>query len=195
MKTEHESMLARLDEAQSGDEEAKREVAVYCFNRYRGRIAKFDSADPSDSFEDVQQVFFEALITGIDKDKGIGDRLYYVGQYGVWAVRSYVRAMARKMEERDRFFNETEDGEPDPIEQIPSLDLDFTEVVVHQEEVKERVALLKANLTPTAHRLVDLILSDDEIDVTQKGWQAEAADKLDISPQRVSQVLGKLRDV
>lgn len=194
----HSTMIRLLTAAQKGDEDATRRVAIYCFEKYKSRIDRFTrssrTSDSATDKDDLHSIFFEAIIGAVQiADVDRGDPLFHIGQRGVWAVKTEIRTIQRMLARRQQLYRDMDTAE-DPIESLPEPGEAFTEIVERRTDASRAVrTVLQAQMSPTAHKLLDVLMAE-QVDCAEQGWQSRAADLLGVSPQRVSQVVAKVRD-
>lgn len=185
-------MKGLLQKAQQGDEDAHGQVALYVFNKYKDRVKRFFSEDPALSKEDIEVTFFEGIFRHVPLADGRGDDFYHIGQRGVWAVQSEIRAVAAQM--GHRVWLRTPDGESeDPADQLDPAS-DFQDVVIAREDDRAVARIITgASLKVRSRQLVDAILDDPALDPREPGFNKAVAEKLGVSQQRASQIMGELR--
>lgn len=205
-------MLARLERAKAGDEAAHAEVALYCFNKYKGRIGRLYSLDPAIGKEDLEATFFEAIMKMVPKLDHRGNPFYRAGQQGWWAVASELRAIKSMLEKRAPMPRMRDDADgTDWLERLEDrLEPDFREVVVAQMAATDTVrAVTSASLKPPAQRALAIIYSgkltremtiNDELREVplfpdDLGFNKALAQEMGCSPQRVSQIMNEIREV
>lgn len=191
---ERTSVEALLERAKAGDGDAQRQVAVHTFNQYRGKIAKLYTQDPAVSLEDLEMVFFEAIFAYIPKLDHRGNPLFHLAQRGRWAAQSEVRSVNIRMRNRARLTGTDDDGHPmDPLDVADRTEHDFREIICDAEDADRVVRIVaNANLRPRQREAMDLILSGEVGEPGDPGFNQTLAKRMDISPQRTSQIMGQL---
>lgn len=194
-------MLGLIKKAQAGDEDAHREVAIYCFDRYSYRLNNLHSSDPAISMEDLRVTFFEGIWDGVMKADHRGNPLYHIGQRGMWRVKSEIRAIQQVMKKRSMALIGHENWEEgmwgdstrpviEPVDPAP----DFREIVVSRVHADATVRILAhADLKPRTREAFDVILSGAAGDPEEPGFNRRLAGQLGVSPQRASQLVQDLR--
>lgn len=187
-------MLGLVARAQGGDEDAHREVAVFCFNKYRHRLKKlYDPIDPAIGMEDLEMTFFEGIMQAVLIADHRGDPLYHIGQRGFWNVQSEIRAVKRVMARRQHLVREHE-TDLDPLDQVPDDTGDFREIVHDQLEACGMVTIIaNADLKDRTRQAAGLIMSGRCGDPRENGFNQRLARQLEVSPQRASQIMADLR--
>jgi len=190
--------LALIQRAQEGDEDAHRQVAIFVFEKYRGRLRPLYSQDPAVSLEDMEMTFFEGIWAHVLKADHRGDPLYHIGQRGYWRVQSEVRAAKSLMSKRQPpvvFDGFDEDDHPRWIETIADPSEDAREVLFRHDEATHRVrAIFDAPISIRAREAVERALSGEAGDPTEPGFNQRLARAMNLSPQRVSQLFNELRE-
>lgn len=191
-------MKKRLTQAQAGDEDAISEVAIYVFNKYRGRIVQLarQALDPAIALEDMEMTFFEAIMGFVPKADGRGDDFYHIGQRGVWAVQSELRTAQRQTRQRAwaRTVMEETGREPEYERVQDRCEPDFREIVHGRVDGEELVRVIaNAPMSARAAEAVDIILREG-LDPTEQGFNKDLAGRLGVSPQRTSQIMAGLRE-
>lgn len=192
---DHGDMMTRLELAKGGDQQAKREVVEYVFRTYRRRCERFYTIDPAIGRDDIEAAFMEGIIEGLAIIDERGDPLYHLGQRGWWAVSSLVRAAKCRTDKRvwprgPRF--EDAEGEWSVEHQADPSVPDVREVVVERADAATLVRIVaNASLSSKEREIMDLVLSG-EVDPDEEGFGRVVAERLGISPQRVSQLMAKL---
>lgn len=200
-------MLARLERAKKGDEAAHAEVALYCFNKYKHRIARLYSLDPATDMEDLELTFFEAIMKVIPKLDHRGNPFYHAGQHGWWAVASELRRMKALINNRGQLRPNPE-NDTDWLERLENrLEPDFRDSVVTRLVARDSVKVVTgAKLKPPAMKALALIFLD-QVGYTNEegrwislspgdlGFNKYLAEQMECSPQRVSQLMNEIRDI
>lgn len=199
MDQEQTSMTRQLWRAQQGDGEAYRQVAMYCFQAYHGKLTHFYSKDPAISFEDLESTFFMGIWDAVAKADTRGNPLYFIGQCGMWKVQSEVRSMRRRMAMVSQFTHVATAGTIDEDENtVEPMDTepDFREIVVSRLDDERVVRIIaNANLRDRQREAMDIILSGEAGDPSEPGFNKRLAQQMDICPQRASQLTADLRRV
>lgn len=192
--TTEQRMRGLLRQAQAGDEDAHREVALYVFNRFKDRLRRLYSLDPSVSQEDLEMTFFEAIMRHVPLADGRGDDFYHLGQRGFWAAQSEIRAV-KAMVSRRVFLRET----PDDMTFEEQIGEDRTAVpacdIVHEQlGAAQTVRVIStAPLRGRAREAIDRILTDQTLNPAEPGFNKALARRMGVSPQRASQILAQVR--
>lgn len=196
--SKRDEMTRLLARAQAGDEDAHRQVAVYCFERYRSRLRRFQALDPAIAPEDMEMTFFEAIMKAVPHADGRGDDFYHIGQRGVWAVQSEMRAVRTMMANRAFLTGRPRmDGDEvrDPLDIADPLVLDTLEVVMDYDEATTCMRIVcDAPLKPRARQALGLIIEDPELNPVEPGFNKTLAEKMGVSQQRASQVVQELEE-
>lgn len=165
---------------------ARNAVAVYLHDKWLYRARNLFCTDPMQTKEDLHQTFFMGILEGIEKDKGLGDSLYFVGQHAFWRVGSSIRASNIR---RRRLVPE----DPTDIGEFRIRDRteDLAYEVINRVSAEQTAIALRPTLTGRAREAFDLLLSDqgDEI-----GRNKRLAESMGVSEQRASQIMATVRD-
>ncbi len=191
-----ETMVRQTWRAQQGNEQARGEVAMYCYNTYKGRLTSFFSRDPACSQEDLEATFFLGIWDAVMKADTRGNPLYFIGQCGIWRVQSEVRTIRRRMAGISHFTHiadgTTQDDESviEPVDPAP----DFREIVVSRLDDQRVVHIIaNANLRDRQREALDIILAGEAGDPSEPGFNKRLAAKMGVCEQRASQLTGDLR--
>lgn len=194
---DHEVEMRRLLAlAKAGDEDAHRQVALYVFNKYKYRLDRAFSTDPAVSREDLETTFYEGIHRHVPLADGRGCDFYHLGQRGVWAVKSEVRAIEATMRQRSLVHHTNDEGETlDQVEQIPDPGAhEFCDVVVERMMAEDRVHVLaNTSLKSREREAMEVILSGRAGDPNEIGFNKRLAAAMGVSPQRASQLTEALR--
>jgi hypothetical protein len=190
--------LALVARAQSGDEDARREVALYVYDKYVHRIRDLYSVDPAVCEDDIKTTFFEAIFDAVMRLDERGNPIYHAGQRGVWACRSLVRSLNREMRRRAL---PQRDGADLAWDELPGAEIvdeaaeDFVLRVECEAEARERVVRMfaAAPLRPRVREAAEAIIAGRAGDPRDLGFNQRLAAALDVSEQRASQVVSQLR--
>lgn len=193
--------LALIRRAQKGDADARRAVALYVFERYKGRVKRLYNQDPAVSLEDMEHTFFEGIWEYTPKADRRGDPLYHIGQRGYWRVQSEVRSAHALMKQRTKAlvgahgWDERMWGEGDGIDQHPDPAEDFSEVLFRNDEARQRLQLIfDAPISLRAREAVERALAGQAGDPSEPGFNQRLAQAMGLSPQRISQLFNELRE-
>jgi hypothetical protein len=187
--------------AQRGDREAQARVALFCYNKYLPRLRRLMSKndDVAMGLEDGEIAFFEGCMRAVVIADGRGDDLYHIGQRGIWAVQSELRAVRKiSKTQAGKWAHFRGDGEgdeaADPVARIPDEGaLEAYDRVDDMLAARQRIEVLTtAPLKGRLRQAVDFIMSD-EADPRETGFNARLAVHMGVSPQRASQVMSELR--
>lgn len=189
-----QNMIRQLWRAQQGDEQARGEVAVYCFETYKDKLRHFFSKDPAISREDLESTFFLAIYDAVMKADERGNPLYFIGQCGMWKVQSEVRTMRRRMANISHFTHIADGTTDDPTAiDPPDPDPDFREIVASRLDDERIVHIIaNANLRDRQREAMDLILAGAAGDPSEIGFNQRLAAVMGICPQRASQIMAQL---
>lgn len=193
---EERRILALIPAAKNQDQYARETIVRFVYKQFLKRVSGLYSFDAAVCRDDINAEFMRGIYAHLDKVDDRGDPLYHLGQRGVWAAMSLCRA-AQRMKENvlivSGHYMESLDATPDMVH-VPCAKEDFTEILVRRDEAHSRVVSLVANtsITGTPRRLIELILAG-EVDPTELGFVKEAAGKLGVSAQRVSQCMQQIR--
>lgn len=194
-------LLAR---AKRGDEGAHQQLVDIVVREYAGMVRRFYTSDPVMGREDIEFEFRWAIWRAVHKDDGRGDPIFYMAQYGQWAVKSLITAINRRRHGT---------SEPEGGVSVVSLDHDATygeggtwtepvdesaesdphglvEISEEQGEAQERVLhiLVKANLAPRHEEIIGMLLRG-EVDLGEPLARKHIAEQLGVSGQRVTQLI------
>lgn len=187
-------MLALVSRAQQGDADAHRTVALHAFNKYKHRVEWLYSRDPAIGIDDLLMTFFEGIMKAVEKLDDRGDPIYHLGQRGVWAVTSELRAIKASMKHRalkPLVYADGEEADPmadyvDPVE-VPGSDM-----VIERMSAEGRVRIIaNASLRPRERQALEVIATG-AVDPASIGFNKDLADQMGVSPQRTSQVMADL---
>lgn len=187
-------MLHQLDLAQRGESEAMRQVLVYTWDVYGYRIHNFYSKDAAVDADDIRQVFGEGVLRGIREDKGLGDRLYYCGQRGWWAVAAETkRSMRFALQQK---LSRPIDDWHDPVVSVPDPREPEDLLYIRHETAREQVQVLSDRVTGgTAAKALAIMFTGGAGDPSELGYMKKLAEALGVSPQRASQINNELRRI
>jgi hypothetical protein len=159
------------------------------------------SQDPAVALDDMLQTFFEGIWAHVPKADHRGDPLYHIGQRGYWRVQSEVRSAQALMKQRTKAligphgWDERMWGDGDGIDKHPDPAEDFSEVLVMQDEATGRLRLiLDSPISARAREAVERALAGQAGDPTEPGFNQRLAKAMQLSPQRVSQLMNELRE-
>lgn len=187
-------MRQLLKQAQAGNEDAARQVALYCFEKYKYRLNKLYSRDPAISLEDMEMTFYEGIQDFVLKADGRGDDFYHIGQRGIWLVMSELRAVHRVMERR-AYPQVWDDGEEAEFtdRHMDRTTEDFREHVISVLDAGATVSVIaRARLKTRTREALELILSGEVGEPDEIGFNKRLAGRMGISPQRSSQIMDDL---
>lgn len=186
-------MLDLLVAAQNGDHDAQGQVAIYCFKKYQYRLNQVYSKDPAISKDDIESTFFEAIYKAVPGADGRGDDFYHIGQRGVWAVLSEIRAIRGLMKRRTLL---PQDEEANPILQLRDLEAEFeVDRVVNVLDAVDRVHILaRADLRSRERQALEALVGGMAGDPDEPGFNQRLAGAIGVSPQRASQLMASLRE-
>jgi hypothetical protein len=202
--TEKEA-LALVPSAQQGDIDAQQAVAVFCYNRWMGRLVRLyeknvSFGDPAIGFEDLKMTFFEGCMRAVLIIDERGNPLYHVAQRAIWNVMSELRAVQRAMRVRARFLpggfeDDDEDDWQTRYEALPDPDaIDEYERADDRQDAMDLMHVIDtAPLRSRDRQVIDLILSGAAGDPDESGFNQRLAECMHVSPQRSSQIIGRIR--
>lgn len=183
-----------LGRAKEGCSSATDFICRYVWELYGYRIRKLFSNDTIDDGDDLQQIFWIAVVAHIPKLDHRGDQIYHLGQRGFWRVGSYIRrkkAMDRILS-LDAPYGEDEGMTLGQRHADPSSDTEG--IVLRQLGGEQQVdMILNLELAPIAQRALDAIMSGEAGDPDEIGFNKNLAAVLKVSPQRASQAMKSLR--
>lgn len=188
-----------LQRAKRGDQEAHKQVALAVYERYSSRMARFLSKDPALDKDDLMQTFFEGIWRAVVIADGRGDDFYHIGQRGYWAVQSEIRTIKQMLTHRAKYLPQhlKDLGYDDESVTAGNMDgfedpeLEFATLVHDRMDCEGRVrVIVNSNLGPQVERMVEVAMG---IDPATTDYNGEIARQLGVSPQRVSQLMGKVR--
>lgn len=184
--TSDDEARTRLALAQRlSDVNAKQDVALYVFEKWHWRLRKLFCSDPAIGADDLEQVFFQGIFEAVD-DAALdrGDPLYFLSQRGVWRVTSMLSSSrllkrgAERAEDRDRIAFVNGNSE-DPAELVVRR--------VGAHEVALEIAAESEGSAMAVFEALFRMAADGEVVLKQ------AADEVGVSPQRVSQIVSRMR--
>jgi hypothetical protein len=186
-------MRILLARAKRGDEDARRDVAMYVFDRYKGRLTSLYSKDPAVSMDDLLATFWEGIFRHVPKADGRGCDFYHIGQRGIWNVLSELRAVNMSMSHRQ--FPARTQVATDPVMELPDPDAEFVDVLVERVDAEDRVSVMTGiTLKTRTQEALDLIRSGACGDPCETGFNQRLAGRMGVSPQRASQIMADLRE-
>lgn len=190
-------MLHLLDLAQRGEAEAKRQVCIFIWENYQYRIRKFYSKDTMLDRDDMRQIFWEGVLYGIEKDKGLGDRLYYLSQCAWWAVSSAVREAEKQgaVSRPSLMVRHYADGD-EATDEPEDTRVDVAALVIERDYANGVVRVLAERVPAGNARRAFLAIMEGKVgDPTAPGANKLLADELGVSPQRASQIMKQLKSI
>lgn len=186
--SQRDRMMRLLKQAQAGDQDAHREVAMYCFEQYKGRIRRLYSLDPAVSEDDLLSTFFEAIWRAVLEADHRGNPLYHIGQRGMWAAQSEIRSVRQLLNHREPVYD------PTTLDWLIREDRDFREEVHDRVSAQQQVRIItQARLSPRVREILSMISDDPNLQPTEGGFNKRLAAAAGISPQRACQVMASVR--
>lgn len=197
---ETQEQMRQLWLAKDGDTASIAKVATYVWERFGGRISKLYSPDKADDWEDLRQVFWQAVIEHIPKIDHRGSPYWHLSQRGYWRVGAYIRhkkAVADRAQVLSLDALRQNSADEDGLalhERVPDHNVDVEGVVTRQIGAVQEVLVAEgAPMPPVARRAFEALLTDDDLDPGEQGFNKRLAKKLGVSPQRASQAMSILR--
>lgn len=187
-------IMRQLERAKAGDmSHAAGIVCDYVWNefgkKYVPRLFSYDSAEDQD---DIQQVYMLGVLRFIPSIDHRGNPLFHLHKRGYFAVTAHTRKGV-KMASQSYLNSDTADGEEPYFQVVDGRDSP-EDLVVRQYGAVQQVALLKdADKSSIASRAMAAILAGETLDPREIGFNQSLAAALEVSAQRSSQSMQKLR--
>lgn len=187
---------SELERAKEGHSLAIDFMCRYVWDTYGRRIFSLFSNDVAEDRDDLQQIYWMAVVETIPKLDGRGDPVYHLGQRGFWRVGAHIRrkeAMGRLLS-LDATISADEDESLTRGSKLEDERVDIEGLVVHQLGSAQQVEMiLDIELAPIAQRALDAIMKGEAGDPSEIGFNKQLAGALGVSPQRASQAMQSLR--
>lgn len=187
-------IMRHLENAKkTGDSRSMGIVCEYVWNEFGvKKVSRLFSYDVAEDEDDIRQTFMLGVIKHIPKIDDRGNPLYHLSVRGWYAVTYLTRKAAPLAGQASL---NVEEGEIQ-IGQLRDNAVGPEDLVVQQIGSRQQVqAILESDISPTARRACDAILSGAAGDPTELGFNKTLAKELGVSPQRSSQSIGKIRKI
>lgn len=188
---------AELEQAKTGHSSAVDYICRYVWDQYGKRIWDLFSNDSADDKDDLQQIYWMAVVKHLPKLDERGDPVYHLGQRGFWAVGAHIRrkeAMSKLLSLDAPRHRDGEDKDMTLGDSLRDPIADVEGIVVNQLGGNQQVdMILDLKLAPTAKRALGAIMAGKAGDPREKGFNKNLAGALGVSEQRASQAMQSLR--
>jgi hypothetical protein len=195
MKAESPRVMRMLERAKHGDTMAIQNVMDFGWEKFgKGMAIKNFSHDPAEDMDDLKQIFQMAMLRAIPKLDARGNPIYHMAQRGWWAIQAHTHKKQGFAGQQSLNAVAYDDGNDDVMSRLEDPEASTEEIVVNQVYAEQVVAAVhSAELSSIARRTADAILSNEIGVPGEIGFNKKLAAYLDVSEQRASQGVQKLR--